>query len=525
MSQEPKINFIDLINKNLLDLRDNLQRKLPTPPPSPSPPTPENVLFRFGIQSSSPTSSTVSSTVSSPVSTLSSLVKYKSDYNKDTSKLIISSLNCGYKIIKCYFYKVQINDTADPLINEVIFTKVLTNAQKGKNKIFPEYKDHFISGNGQKVLVTRALTKPQSLGSYINDKIKSYKTNYDSEIIALLNDLLNEYEYYGIKLGFIHCDLHFNNIQLSNGKPYIIDFGRSYIHVNEIGLDLNVEKDKFELTKPINLSNPLGFTNLLGDNHGYLCDFAMVAINLLRANIVSDVRFLNITIETKDGGEIAVVNVYNVNVHKHICAIRKYLKENQNDSPITRGLIWAMCYINACLNHEKYGVFINSQLFDKTDKEIIKLKLNFMFNMTLFARNGLIMPTIYKHDEIKKATIEKYKEICETGTRGGKKLNSIKKNTIKKMKGGTKYCPGDHDVFNQYMGVSFELLAAEFVLENLDELKKIEESGSTRSSCKSQFIHASRISASFQTRVPLIPQVFIKNTSGGKSTTKIPKKR
>ena len=198
-------------------------------------------------------------------------------------QLTISSVNCAYTIIGEMFYKVQISEVADPLINEVIFTKILTDEafrklfypQSGivvqEPQIFPDYINHFSVTGGEifannksiistvftnyKVLVTTAIKNPMSVCELLDllDKFDENDENTEdvlenfgtlmTTIKEQIEILLKNYKAYGEGLGFIHSDLHSNNIQIENGKEIndktlainstlslkIIDFGRCFV--------------------------------------------------------------------------------------------------------------------------------------------------------------------------------------------------------------------------------------------------------------------------------------------------------
>ena len=235
---------------------------------------------------------------------------YKTIFLDSDRKLQINSVNCGFKVVDAKFYKVQISESADPLINEVVFSMELKQAMgTDKPQIFPVYYDHFTlsgadllnaenklliniklydmqrqfidlnaklnrEGNNNlivknmeriknkittyemilnsktfKCLVTEALSEPSSLENKINKINNAISNRYYgiSKIIEDINTLMENYKYYGETLGFIHSDLHMNNIQVDQGNNYkIIDFGRCFMfdedtlkqkYINETNLD------------------------------------------------------------------------------------------------------------------------------------------------------------------------------------------------------------------------------------------------------------------------------------------------
>jgi hypothetical protein len=209
---------------------------------------------------------------------------YKQIFLNSNRVLEINSVNCGFKIVNNNFYKVQISEVADPLINEVVFSMELTEAMKKKNNpniqsiqnIFPVYYDHFTLTGAEllnqgnqllinkkiydmqseliqvrggdpnliyqnmrriedkiekynrilqyktfKCLVTEALNNPISLEDKINNALR--QTSGISIILDNINILMTNYKYYGETLGFIHSDLHMSNIQVDQDQVNQID--------------------------------------------------------------------------------------------------------------------------------------------------------------------------------------------------------------------------------------------------------------------------------------------------------------
>jgi hypothetical protein len=445
------------------------QFKLPISPiRSPTTPSPrEKLPILFGVVPMSPIMPSITRSQLIPTAQAKAQANAQANaqtlFNKDPTQLKISSLNCGYKIIDPYFYKVQLRENADPLINEVIFTKILNNYQYARTpKIFPDYVDHFISAN-KKVLVLNYLQDSISLIDYIKDK--------DKDILTNLNKLFMEYSYYGKTLGFIHGDLHFNNIQFSNNQFYIIDFGRCFVHTkfydelltkeNTLFTNFGIEQNSINLISPAGFTNnPVSLTtdNLNEYNIGFLCDIGSVSLNLIRSNILID-KFLNITVENN----VTVLNVLNLNVLKF-----NLIKDTPN-TPINHGVAWIICYINACIYDGKKGNFIVSiGSITKEELKIIKffkLKLNFVLNMTLFTPSGIIMPPTYKDPNIKQATIQNYLNILTSIGGNKQKLKSNKlKAMSKKMQGGN-YDPEQHDYFKNYIGIPYDIIVDEYINE------------------------------------------------------------
>ena len=125
---------------------------------------------------------------------------YKIELLTSDKKLVVSSVNCAFKIIGNSFYKIQISERADPLINEVIFTRILSETGSSDLDIFPKYRDHFtLAGSNlfsenpkiidfgyknYKVLVTEAVNAAASLHSVLKATDKTNK----HEIVAKIED-------------------------------------------------------------------------------------------------------------------------------------------------------------------------------------------------------------------------------------------------------------------------------------------------------------------------------------------------
>ena len=435
------------------------------------------------------------------------------DYYKDLflSKdkiLKINSVNCGFKIIDDCFYKVQISEVADPLINEVVFIKELTNTMENAKKnpdpdpdfkakygnldIFPKYIDHFflprdtlngipekLNGIPQnssfinncknfKVLVTEALTNPISLYDVIdiiNKKTTSVQINYKLAIIKKINELMHKYSYYGEKLGFIHSDLHLNNIQvekwendninesniheidfkISNLNLKIIDFGRCFIK-DEEQLKINYyDTDiftKFNIKKSLNFENEFRLKNInkLGDPNAYLCDVAHVALCLLINGIIPNKDWFRINAYVKCGYYIEI----NLDALENPETVAKL-------TVLENGLIWLSSYLISCSKNITNG--INQDLNDifgkaiiiynntKDDSYIYRFDLKNTMDNTLLISNGMFNPIIFSEDEsVQKDTNKYYNIIKIQPTSGGsnKKLKNKKKLTSsrKMYKGG-----------------------------------------------------------------------------------------
>lgn len=431
------------------------------------------------------------------------------DLFKD-KQLTISSVNCAYTIIDGKFYKVQISEVADPLINEVIFTKILTNEefreriypQSGivqEPQIFPNYIDHFSMTGGDlfplnnsiistvytnyKVLVTKAITKPISLCDLLDlldkfddqpDNSKDVLENFEklmTTIKVLIEILLTNYKVYGEKLGFIHSDLHSNNIQIENGGEInlnivksefnklvatlslkIIDFGRCFVFNEEQIKEDRIKEElaKFNLTnQTINFNNNWQLKNLRNPTepydyyckqYGYLCDVAQVALNLLmRRGIENDRVWFNLIEYNEDKNPTIDRTCINIDT--------SYLPRNLD--MIDHGLMWLTSYLYACKTKITNG---NTQrmnevigigdvlIYFKEQKNVLKMQfdLSRVRRNTLLIKNCMFNPAIFSEsDEIQIATCEKYELLAKVNvakSSGGRNPNKKMTVTSKKQK-------------------------------------------------------------------------------------------
>ena len=416
---------------------------------------------------------------------------YKQIFLNSDRVLKINSVNCGFKILNDNFYKVQISEVADPLINEVVFSIELTEAMKNnpnnpnKINIFPIYKDHFTltkdelsqnnvnqqyikKNNNYKVLVTEALDNPSSL----YDIIKSAKTARTgmSLISDKINILMTQYKYYGEKLGFIHSDLHMNNIQVDQDDNYkIIDFGRCFMfdeetkkqkYLNETNSNKNIF-EKFNIKKNLDFSNPFRLENLIDNTkisesnihdryickqYAYLCDVAQVSFNLLLTRIIPNKQWFTII-------------KYNNCNESYIQIDLKLITNHTALSMLDHGLLWLISYLISCVKNiykiqriQVYNTYENrkknlNQIFGKKiilndgTKFVYQFDLTNTMDKTLLISNGMFNPFVFsKNHNVQLDTIKFY-EIIKTETISGgftKKLkinSSIYKNKSK-MRGG-----------------------------------------------------------------------------------------
>lgn len=324
---------------------------------------------------------------------------------QNANQIQINSVNCAFAIVDNKFFKIQIKDTADPLINEVIFLKRFPkfnskNATGLSQDIFLKYEDHFLINADSfedvvkrqfenklgwdlldlvsiaplKILATNALKNPISLGNYI-DRINAIQNTSDyisacNKLVELLVPTFEQYEKFSKKTGFIHCDLHLDNIQLSQDQDKtictIIDYGRCY-RDDEIDIYNSEAQPSYKTFEKYNLQpsiatntnnpfdHPYRLTNIIGANRpgsaigipigsvpGYLCDIGQLSFNLMRERIYHmDQPWLEL--------QTSVIN------RSKLLRVMHYtqLRENIVTYDVTKlnilqkGLLWYACYLNA----------------------------------------------------------------------------------------------------------------------------------------------------------------------------------
>ena len=198
-----------------------------------------------------------------------------------------SSDNCIYSEQNGFFYKIQTNKNEDPLGIEAIITDILSTKAP---ILFSKYVAHFtcdancnvkvqdedktMNIRDKIVLVTKTIPGIQGLFDYI--------TNPSCKICVFLEQLnafIGSYIKIAESLGFIHQDLHMDNIVCSISDTNetiikIIDFGRSYINVSKM-IEKNDEINKLKFSIEHNITS----------EHGYMCDVATLAINVITCSI------------------------------------------------------------------------------------------------------------------------------------------------------------------------------------------------------------------------------------------------
>jgi hypothetical protein len=324
--------------------------------------------------------------------------------------LNINSCNCAFILFKNYFMKVRISDNSDPLINEVIYTKILN---KYDTDLFVKYINHgIISGNcfsdinfsrykfnienlnpdiQYQFLVTSIISNPLTL----YDCITPINGHYPSIMLALpideVNTMLDKYAKIAKPIGFMHNDLHLDNILFDKDHFKIIDFGRCFVNDEELnkydGLLSDFSKyytiGNIRGIKNIthySFDNDLRLTNSPNYEFGYLSDIAALSLNFL-------IRLQKSYLFPKWCKLDTNLNVINFN---KATISKKEIDEIKNDpfKWLYIGLLWFTCYVN----------FVNLEQY-KIDKY-------FVFNKDtikdLVMCNYTFLPKIYETDACKK---------------------------------------------------------------------------------------------------------------------------
>lgn len=130
------------------------------------------------------------------------------------------------------------------------------------NPLSPYNKDNIVSGgspyykNQSILLMTEAINNPISAGNILS-KVYSSQTQQNIELLAHLiskaHELYDFIKYIGLKYGFMHNDLHMNNVIMDclTGNLVMIDFGRAsfykYIKYNDEAVNSNIINDFLKL--------------------------------------------------------------------------------------------------------------------------------------------------------------------------------------------------------------------------------------------------------------------------------------
>ncbi len=216
------------------------------------------------------------------------------------------------------FVKMQVSDTVDSLIGEVLYLNIL-NKLSVRN-IFPiyEFHDFFdftttnsvvfknIMNNKIPYLVLKAFHPPNGSTSVmtLQNCLNIMRQNEEYEKNILLHylqievdTLLYHYSEFAKDIEMSHNDMHFNNILYDNDELKIIDFGRCHMNFDKVN-EAYVRKNLGTLTNEINKVFSEYGVDLEGRNvddykdvlinhfqlqgkYAYLCDVATVTLNFI----------------------------------------------------------------------------------------------------------------------------------------------------------------------------------------------------------------------------------------------------
>jgi hypothetical protein len=316
-----------------------------------------------------------------------------------------TSANCIHKIEGGNFKKVQLYDLTDPLLNEVIITRVLTNL-KEQNELFPRYVDHGlikldVDQKPLQYLTTTVLNNFVPLYDFLFNNANNQIT---TEFIAKIHTFMDNYAQVCEEIQLVHNDLHLNNIVIiHNNNDYsikLIDFGRSSI---DYAGNVDIITTSFE--KFCIVHNKTNFENIITNNKAliaysikgekcYLCDLATLSLHMLLA-------FPKLRLST-------YVTITGMNVQLK----RPQPNELSDDANwFSRSLAFLSLF-----------VFNAAPLFsDAPVNNIMNINLSKLFGKYL-GTNGVFKPSVFQKD-IKESTIVDY-------------LRSFQRNNLTKTRGG-----------------------------------------------------------------------------------------
>lgn len=362
-------------------------------------------------------------------------------------KLKVVSVNCACRIIRegddQKFIKVQLSPSADPLIKDVLILKLLElyyNKYCDKNQIryiFPTYKDHYLLRDTQNVC--RQVLETSIAGAEsLHDTVKSSQSAKFEERLSRnrtirreIDEMMRHYIKIAVPTQFAHNDLHANNILFDDNTFNIIDFGRSYMNVNNNDRirdfikpnmqDLQTAFTLFNYTQPqhlldlqtaINIDNPF-----LISQHGFMCDLAMVSLYLAVTTLFDHPNYLYITF---DSAKSAIINI-------NLTQSSQY----PIDDCLSIGLAWAACYIQV-LYHSKNITNVNDPLVEGQIPDTpLCFRLRDIYNIYLLSNLSFIPKwyntyAIQVHDMFSKKFPSFHQKIYGTQRAGGQPSNPIK---------------------------------------------------------------------------------------------------
>lgn len=259
-----------------------------------------------------------------------------------------TSVNCIHNVNADVFTKVQLLDIVDPLENEVAITTYLNDIHKQHNWVFVEYVDHFlvnqvpgrVNNKECKVLQTKAIKGIQSA----IDRRKADPSKFFLE----LHKFMVNYVTQASDAGFVHNDMHFNNVVCDQQfNYYLIDYGRSFI-------DFCVSKEPTKELASKYCTSPYAWrdrvSKFFSHNHnvqdsafGYMCDIATLSLNALALH---GVDFIDKFISSYNIKWLSLnVNTQHLTIYPQDIDTSFSNNPNQVDDWFTRGIAFMAMYL------------------------------------------------------------------------------------------------------------------------------------------------------------------------------------
>lgn len=209
-----------------------------------------------------------------------------------------TSANCVHKVFGDTFIKIQLYALTDPLINEVIINKVL-NGRKNSTNVFSQYLSHNLivpTHNPQKKY---QMLKTKALPIGFQPLFEFMQSNDPNTVLKVVHIFLEEYTQIARSIGFVHNDMHLNNViaveENSAWRIKLIDYGRSFI--GDIGKNpenykkllqesfdgfcIASQNQKQTYSSIILEDGQLNRFSIRDGGLGYMCDVSTLVLNLL----------------------------------------------------------------------------------------------------------------------------------------------------------------------------------------------------------------------------------------------------
>ena len=401
--------------------------------------------YRLIVQLS--TAEGTSAPLITPSSVLPPLNSVVSDESVNSADLKCNSVNCAYYFDNDQdpkiFTKIQIADLSDPLINEVIYTRVLGDKRKIKlfngTSIFPEYIKHglikIISKNPlQNTLKPFLQTNVIGKGESLYNQILKTPNDNNIHLVNAVKTLLINYMNNAKDLGMTHNDLHLKNILAhKDGSLAMIDFGRCYINPEKLPgpediTDAYAKFNQMPGVKPL-VDNKFNIKDI---EYGYMCDIATVTLNVMPFKFYDFPEWFQVSKQGLKNLDYTITiqkNVYDLLTCKNF---PKDIHDNHSYFIFYQGLAWVVSYIVAC------SKYLKDPLTVKDDGDRISITRDELIKHGAIFRNNVFNPMYYNNDIIQRQCKEIYRTcsiiFIPAGTGGKpKKLNRSKHQ--KKMHG------------------------------------------------------------------------------------------